>query len=552
MLEVPPLAEFLSDEPVGPWIGECQGTGDCELFYNTTEYESLDFSQVLYDDYVYADYCYNDFDAPFGGGYGVGIAVIDGGFDDLSDAMGYSLPEYGDLLHYDSAPVPGGGNHGTRMAAAVHAVAPLADIHLFQISPPNSIELAAKIDQLTLRPEVDIILFALDSSNNSFHNNKDDGLVADAIIGAYAANQTVVLAAGNHRQGHRMSFHDRSNIGIRSPSPMQIGPDYCTSRNLPYIEEVTPAEMPLLYDDFDAGYDLAYCVQNWHYDGHLPDLGGPIQPDIKISLVWSDFDNPNFIPRCIHITNLNDPWYWETPTLVNNVGVVPGAHTEPDLYDPSCDIIYQYSEFLKCDNLPWMDVELPASFFAGGETNWRLVSFTRPVPPVNSYPRITAPSAECEWKWCDYNFDGVCDLVDMDSDGICDPFDDDGIRMQGDHDCYRAPTNLAHALFDWSDDWGIRLAKEEGHPKWSVGDLASLDMPVVVGAQNAMDLEIDYFLETSTQKTSSESFQYSGNLYDPGKSIDIVAPGLYRLPMTPVENPRAAAGTQKASSRQRS
>jgi len=492
----------------------------------------------LFNTDIYADYCYFDLDTPYGAGEGYGIAIVDYFFGQLDDAEGFSLPIEDDLLHIHGPILTNIGNHGTQIAAIAHQVAPLADIHIVQAA---SADMTGQLDALYYAAnltDVHVISMSFDTYQFSFHNNDTSTDFYDAIEYAYTQGKVVVLAAGNHRLLHRMSLHTEANIAYRSHYSYEAS-EFCQAMNDADMDVLAPEYQPLTYErDGSYHYADAQCAQNWHHDGQSAALGGGLQADVvfkvnrhpnhsrplKIKMSFNDWSTPagDRIPKCVRVVNAYDPWRWQGFIWYN---ITPGPHSL--LADKKCTIYWAQSQFLWCFQESQYTVDLPVDFFPVGESYWRVFTWAWPSPPIGSYPLITSPLVGCNTYGCtDANGDGVCDGADLDNDHICDIYDPDMIMN---HSCEELYMPEGHMHFVTGNRGMLNeLHQAERHPRWSVGDMASLDLPIVVGAQSAEANEATYYNSSGTYDWSAESMD-SNAIYQPGQSVDITAPSDFYL-----------------------
>ncbi|GEM_PF-7017754 len=176
-------------------------------------------------------------------GEGVKVAIIDGGFDNLSEVRASGdVPD--SVIAYkkdftSDDDFQTGGNHGTDIAEIIHDIAPAADLYLMKHS--TSVELGNAVDA-AINNGVDIINYSYGWWNTNFY----DGTGVIANIAADANDQGVIFVnsagngAQNHWQGSWNDSNDNDFIEFSSGDELQ---------GIGYVEE---GEQITLYMSWDA------------------------------------------------------------------------------------------------------------------------------------------------------------------------------------------------------------------------------------------------------------------------------------------------------------
>jgi len=188
-------------------------------------------------------------------GQGVKVAIIDAGFQNLSEALkrGWIAPDaISEKIDYTGEGLEEETDHGTRVARIVHEMAPEAQLVLMKVSDEVDLERAVS-DAITLG--VRIINHSLGWFDSNFGDGR--GLIDEIARRAYEAGVLWVNAAGNQAQRHWMGrFLDRDLDGWAE---------------FPLEEELKVwaifggvIELVLVWDDWPRTYqDLDLFLLNW-------------------------------------------------------------------------------------------------------------------------------------------------------------------------------------------------------------------------------------------------------------------------------------------------
>ena len=129
-------------------------------------------------------------------GAGIRVAVIDGGFEDLSTVVAS-----GDLSVFFShsfvGPLEANGDHGTNCALIVQQMAPDAELYLYKVGDPTTLALAV---QDCINKGVDIISHSMSWYGFGFYDGT--GLICDIAEMATSAGIVWVNSAGNKARKH--------------------------------------------------------------------------------------------------------------------------------------------------------------------------------------------------------------------------------------------------------------------------------------------------------------------------------------------------------------
>lgn len=182
-------------------------------------------------------------------GSGVRVAVIDGGFEDISTLRASGDLDYSVAVTYtDDHDIEAGGTHGTSCALVIHQMAPDAELYLYRIGDVTDLESA--VDDCISRG-VDVISHSMSWYGYSF--NDGTGTVSDIAGDAISAGITWFNSAGNRAESHWYGSWSNPD-----------GDSWC---NISGSSEVIPVDLDsgdtltarLTWDDFtdrDQDYDL--------------------------------------------------------------------------------------------------------------------------------------------------------------------------------------------------------------------------------------------------------------------------------------------------------
>ena len=190
-------------------------------------------------------------------GTGVKIAVIDAGFDELSDAQ-----TNGDIpSSYDSCNFTGSGfqattNHGTAVTEAIFDLAPNAEFYLYKIADNIDFEMA--VDSCDSN-DVDIINHSM-SWVNAYGYYNGTGAICAIVDTALSHGRIWVNSAGNYAQQH---YRAQFNGGGPGSYHIFDPPDDTINPTGPYGDG-TQVIIALNWDDYpgtNQDYDL-YLMQD--------------------------------------------------------------------------------------------------------------------------------------------------------------------------------------------------------------------------------------------------------------------------------------------------
>jgi len=190
-------------------------------------------------------------------GTGVKIAVIDGGFDDLSEAQAN-----GDIpSSYDSCNFTGSGfqattDHGTAVAEAIFDLVPNAEFYLYKIEDQTDFEMA--VDSCDSN-DVDIINHSM-GWFNAYGYYDGTGLICDIVDTVLSHGRIWVNSAGNYAERH---YRNQFNGGDPGSFHIFNEPDDTINPTGPYGDGIQVL-ITLNWDNYpgtDQDYDL-YLVKD--------------------------------------------------------------------------------------------------------------------------------------------------------------------------------------------------------------------------------------------------------------------------------------------------
>jgi subtilisin family serine protease len=142
-------------------------------------------------------------------GYGVKIALIDGGFEGYSALLGSDLPSSVSVKNFvdgeNDGQVNGTTSHGTACAEIIYDIAPQAQLYLVKIETDLDFEEAVEWVKAN---GVDVISTSIGWLNAT--PGDGTGYLAEIVESAYHYGIFWATAAGNHRQNH---WGGAANIG---------------------------------------------------------------------------------------------------------------------------------------------------------------------------------------------------------------------------------------------------------------------------------------------------------------------------------------------------
>jgi hypothetical protein len=146
-------------------------------------------------------------------GAGVKVAIIDGGFINLTAALSVGeIPSTIITQDFTGGGLEAGTNHGTAVAEAVHDVAPQAELYLYRISDITSLENAV---EACIAHGVHVINHSMGWFNVGGYYN-GTGLVCDVVNQALSAGILWANSAGNSALAHYRANFVNNGSGYHS------------------------------------------------------------------------------------------------------------------------------------------------------------------------------------------------------------------------------------------------------------------------------------------------------------------------------------------------
>ena len=215
-------------------------------------------------------------DTPHDNGYyggGVTVAVIDGGFENMTNAAANGdLPPVFYYADFVGTGMEEGGHHGTAVTEDVYDIAPGATYHLIRTSTLTHVENAK---DYCVANGVDIVNFSAGYHGVSGLNG--GGLVCGIVEDAYSNGILWCNSAGNHALDHNEgTFTDTNVNGFHEFAPGDEFLTFVVPPLVTFMIYLTWDGWPLTTEDYDlfllnsGGYQVASSVNTQFPGGYPP------------------------------------------------------------------------------------------------------------------------------------------------------------------------------------------------------------------------------------------------------------------------------------------